>query len=127
MQQSTPVPPTPFITAYGESPLVVCTEFCAGGRVRASIVRPRNLHQLAMGRSWSEAHWELFNVLLGEYMNLDRNRSQLGPGHMGRLFELDCLKEDGTLKLIATIARSGFPAGLHDGTQTAPVRIELPG
>lgn len=118
----------PFITAYGESPLVVLTEYGQGGQgVRATIVRPRELNQLASGTSWNQAHWELFNQLLSEYMNLDRNRAQLDERHLKRLFHLDTLREDGTLRLIAGIAKAGFPPELHGDHLPAPTRIETPG
>lgn len=117
----------PFITAYGESPLVVLTEFGSSpGQVCARVVRPRELNLLGSGHSWDEAHWALFNALLSEYMNLERNRSQLGPVHQQQLFQLDCLRADGTLRLIASIARSGFPPELHAESQRGPSRVELP-
>ncbi len=115
----------PFITAYGEAPLVVLTEYGPDGqRVRATIVRPRELKQLASGNSWNEAHWELFNQLLSEYMNLDRNRAHLDKRHLERLFHLDTMRADGTLRLIASIARAGFPPEMHGEHLPAPVRIE---
>jgi len=110
---------TPFITAYGEFPLVVMTEF---GRlpeqVSARVVRPRELALLGSGRSWEEAHWVLFNALLSEYMNLERNRTQLNERHQQQLFQLDCLRADGTLRLIAGIARHGFPEALHEAERS---------
>lgn len=117
----------PFITAYGEFPLVVMTEFGSRQQVCARVVRPRGLNLIGSGHSWDEAHWALFNALLSEYMNLDRNRSQLGPLHLQQLFQLDGLRDDGTLKLIAGIARSGFPPELHGDGRSAPIRVELPG
>lgn len=118
----------PFITAYGESPLVVLTEYSqVGQQVRATVVRPQELNQMANGVNWTEAHWELFNQLLSEYMNLDRHRSQLDGRHLQRLIHLDALRDDGTLRLIAGIARAGFPPELHDEGQPAPTRIEQPG
>lgn len=118
---------TPFITAYGEFPLVVLTEFAgSGGQVCARVVRPRELNALGSGSSWDEAHWALFNALLSDYMNLDRNRTQLGPARQQQLFQLDCLRDDGTLRLIASIARSGFPPGLQADGSAAPPRVELP-
>ncbi len=119
---------TPFITAYGESPLVVLTEFGSSAQqVCARVVRPKELNLLGSGQSWDEAHWALFNALLSEYMNLERNRSQLGSLHQQQLFMLDTLRDDGTLKLIASIARSGFPPELHADGRAAPVRVEMPG
>ncbi len=118
----------PFITAYGEHPLVVMTEFAPGsGRALACIVRPPELRTLGSGANWNEAHWDLFNALLSDYMNLDRNRSQLDPENQRRLFHLDCLRDDGTLRLVAAIARSGFPPELHHPGVAAPTRIESPG
>lgn len=117
----------PFITAYGEHPLVVMTEFTEGAvRAHACIVRPPELRTLGSGGNWNEAHWDLFNALLSDYMNLDRNRNQLGPENQKRLFHLDCLRDDGTLSLIAAIARSGFPPELHATGVAAPTRIESP-
>lgn len=116
----------PFITAYGEAPLVVLTEHCGPDQLRASVVRPPELAQTAQGRSWAEAHWELFNTLLAEYMNLDRNRLLLSPRHLSRLIELDGLRDDGTLKLIASIARQGFPPELHGDGPPAPPWIGPP-
>lgn len=114
----------PFITAYGEAPLVVLTEFGGSGRpVHARVVRPRELGTAAVGGSWPEAHWELFNVLLSEYMQLERQRGQLAGRHAERLFMLDALKDDGTLSLIASIARSGFPPEFTDGTTAAPFSV----
>src|SRR5699024_12752071 len=72
---------------------------------------------------WPEAHWELFNVLLSEYMQLERQRGQLAGRHAERLFMLDALKDDGTLSLIASIARSGFPPEFTDGTTAAPFSV----
>lgn len=118
----------PFITAYGEAPLVVLTEYGPGGqRVRATIVRPRELNHIAAGGSWNEAHWELFNQLLSDYMNLDRNRANLDKAHLARLFQLDTMRADGTLRLIAGIARAGFPPELHGDQLPAPTRIETGG
>jgi len=117
----------PFITAYGEAPLVTLTEFAEGsGTARAGVhvrvVRPRELAAAASGRSWPEAHWELFNVLLSEYMRLDGQRAHLEQRSAERLFLFEALKDDGTLALIASIARSGFPPGVTDGT-AAPVGV----
>ena len=118
----------PFITAYGEHPVVVMTEIAStDGQVHASVVRPQCLRSLASGVTWHEAHWQLFNGLLTEYMNLDRNRSQLGPDSMLRLAQFDELKHDGTLKLLAAIARGGFPPGLATAEQSAPSRVEAGG
>lgn len=118
----------PFITAYGPHPVVVMTEFGADAEaVHACIVRPRCLSSHTSGPSWHQAHWQLFNSLLSEYMNLDRNRSQLGPELLLRLLTLDELRDNGTLKLLAAIARSGFPPELHEAGLRAPVRIDAPG
>lgn len=115
----------PFITAYGDAPLVILTEF-RDALVHARVVRPREFRAAASGGSWPEAHWALFNTLLGEYMNLERRRGQLNMELAEQLFLFDALKDDGTLALIASIARSGFPPEFTEGT-TAPYAVSEQG
>lgn len=109
----------PFITAYGDYPLVVMTEPDGKGMAcTASIVRPRRVFLHGSGRTWPDAHWDLFNSLLSEYAFLDRNRGQLRPERLVLLGELDAMREDGTLALIAAIARRGFPPGMRRETNS---------
>ncbi len=100
----------PFITAYGDNPLVVLTEaFTAAGVCCARVVRPRGIRLSGTGRSWPDAHWDLFNRLVSEFMTLDRLREGLDPVRLALLTELDHLRADGTLDLVASIARRGMP------------------
>ncbi len=108
----------PFITAYGESPLVVLTEaFGPAGVCSARVVRPRGIRLCGTGRTWPDAHWDLFNRLVSEFMTLNRHREGLDPGRLALLAELDYLRADGTLDLVASIARRGMP-----GATAGPAR-----
>ncbi len=105
---------TPFLTAYGNGPVVVLTETVSDVWT-ARVTRPAGLPARGSGRSWADAHWDLFNTLITEFVNLDRNRQRLDPARLLRLAELDVLRADGTLDLLASIARRGFPQEVVSG------------
>lgn len=99
----------PFLSIYGSAPLVVLTEKLTGQDFYlASVASPPRLGWHGAGRSWFDAHWDLFNSMIQEYAFLRLNRSRLGPHRLADLIRLEQLALSGTLTELNRILTEGF-------------------
>jgi hypothetical protein len=112
----------PFLSTYGPTPVVVLTEKLSGqNNYLASVSSPSQLGWHGSGRTWQDAHWDLFKVIVQEFGFLNRNRNRLGPNRLRDLVHLEYLAQDGTLEVLARIVAEGY-----DSQQTSMIDDHLP-
>lgn len=101
----------PFLSTYGPTPLVVLTEKLPDHNLYlASVTSPSQVGWHGSGRTWKDAHWDLFKLMVQEFGFLNRNRLRLGPNRLRDLVHLEYLAHDGTLELLARIVAEGYEA-----------------
>jgi hypothetical protein len=106
--QHPPASEEPFLSTYGATPVVVMTEKLAGQSMfLASVSSPSQLGWHGSGRTWQDAHWDLFKQMVQEFSFLNRNRNRLGPNRLRDLVHLEYLAHDGTLEVLARIVAEG--------------------
>jgi hypothetical protein len=99
----------PFLSTYGPTPLVVLTEKLSGQNLYlASVTSPSQVGWHGSGRTWQDAHWDLFKLMVQEFGFLNRNRLRLGPNRLRDLIHLEYLAHDGTLEVLARIVAEGY-------------------
>ncbi len=109
--QQPPPNDEPFLSTYGPTPLVVLTEKLPGQDLYlASVSSPSQVGWYGSGRTWRDAHWDLFKLMVQEFGFLNRNRLRLGPNRLRDLVHLEYLAHDGTLEVLARIVAEGYEA-----------------
>ena len=107
--QQAPPDDEPFLSIYGPTPLVVLTEKLPDQNLYlASVTSPSQVGWHGSGRTWHDAHWDLFKLMVQEFGFLNRNRLRLGPNRLRDLVHLEYLAHDGTLEVLARIVAEGY-------------------